>query len=485
MRQVLAIVLLTCAAARAHAGGPDRIAVVAGTGDPSATDAAVLAPVLDELGKRGYEQGTALSADIDARISRADGVLSASQVVEGQKDVDDAYQRFIDGEYPRAQSSARAALTIYDAASGQLAREPALRDLRYKALIVAARSSEINGAGEDAFALMAEAIRSFPDRAINPAQFDPSVNALYRRVKEELAKQGAGSLEVKADDPAATIFVDEQFVASGDAKLDHTPPGHYRIYVSKGANAGRVREVDVAPGAAVSVSVPWSIDGALRTTKTSVALSLDADAGTDAEVQSAVRLGHVLGAHTVVVVSVRSINGRRAIAGYSINVESQTRAFAAVQVEPVAPSPATISKLAALLAGDKGVGGAELITVEPVDRPPAGGGHPLGGKRVVALGLGAIAVGSLVGAVAFELSSRSTYDQSKVEVDDAKQNALYDSANKKYKYAQGFAVGGLVCAAAATYLWFTGVPRDESDRGVAFVPAPTPDGVGFVVSGRF
>jgi hypothetical protein len=96
-----------------------------------------------------------------------------------------------------------------------------------------------------------------------------------------------------------------------------------------------------------------------------VTFDLDKAAGADAEMQSATQLARALGAKTIIVLSVRPLQGRRAIAGYSIDVESQTRAFAGVQVEPIAPSTETLVQLAALLAGDKNVEAPGLIRTEP------------------------------------------------------------------------------------------------------------------------
>src|SRR5207244_1177310 len=134
--------------------------------------------------------------------------------------------------------------------------------------IIAARSSEVKGHVEDAFAFMAEAIRSFPDRPVASAQFDPSVSALYNRVRLELVHQGSGSLDVKVDDPAINVFVDEQFYGSGVRHLDKLPPGRHRVFVAKGPEAGRVHDIDISPGGAVSLSISWKIDGALRTSAT-------------------------------------------------------------------------------------------------------------------------------------------------------------------------------------------------------------------------
>ncbi len=487
-RAMLAAVAVLCAASSAARAEKDRVVLEMYTSERPADADAVLGPVYAELGKRGYVHGAALIDDVNASLSRDGGALSASQVIELQKQVDDAYQRFIDGDYALALTPARAALAAYASAPGQMAREPALRALRYKALIVAARSSEASDKGEDAFALMAEAIRSFPERTINPAEFAPNVAALYRRVKADLAKQGVGTLEVNVDDPAATIYVDEQLVATGTARLERLAPGTYRVFIAKAQHAGRVRDVTIATGATTTVNVTWSIDGALRTRGRSVALALDNGTGGDAELLAATQLGRALGATSVVVLSARPINGRRAIVGYSINVESQNKTFAAIQIEPIAPTPGTLVKLAALLAGDKGIAGPGLITTEPVERPIGELDRPtrgLGAKRWTSLILGGFGIAAFAGAVAFEVSSSSSYDKSKIEPDDVKQNALYESANRKYKLAQGFALSGAVLAVGAATLWFTGGYKSERRDGVSLVPTPSSGGFSVVVSGRF
>jgi hypothetical protein len=89
-----------------------------------------------------------------------------------------------------------------------------------------------------------------------------------------------------------------------------------------------------------------------------------------------------------------------------------------------------------------------------------------------------------VAAGGFELSSNSTYDQSKTEPDDAKQKSLYDSANSKYKIAQGLAVGGAVCVIGAAVLMLSH-GGGESEHGVAWAPAAVPGGAAVLVMGRF
>lgn len=249
-----AVICVLASTSRAQADG-ERIVVEAYEGERPSDAATLLAPVYNELRNRAYVLGQPLVSELNGRVSRDGGVLTASQIVDAERQVESAFQHFIDGDYARALAQAQTAIATYDAAPAQLARESALRDLRYKALLIAARSAEVQGHQQDAFALMAEVIRSFPDRPVASSQFDPKVSALYHSVKEELDRQGTCSLEVKVDDSTATVFVDEQFAGAGGAKLGPIAPGHYRIYVAKGQEPGRVHLIDCQPGGLASTSI--------------------------------------------------------------------------------------------------------------------------------------------------------------------------------------------------------------------------------------
>jgi hypothetical protein len=449
---------LLVAATGAARAGTDRIVVEAYEGERPSDAQATLAPVYAELARRGYALGPTLVSEIEAHVSHDGGVLSASQIVEAQKHAEDAYNRFIDGDYPAALTHARAALDLYATAPGQLSREPALRDQRFKALVIASRSSEVAGSGKDAFAFMAELIRSYPDRPVTSADFDPKVGALYHRVKDELARQGVGTLEVKLDDPTVNIFLDEQFVGSGSAKLGQLAPGSYRVYVTKGQDTGRVHTIDVGAGSSAFISASWQLDGALHTSGAAVTFDLDKAAGADAEMQSATQLARAIGAKTVIVLSVRPLQGRRAIAGYSIDVESQTRAFAGVQVEPIAPSAETLAQLAALLAGDKNVEAPGLIRTEPTRTSVLGNGASAAvidssdephwyDDRVAWLitAAGALAIGG--GAFA-ETRASSLDDQAAQQTSQTERSRLQDDASSYRKTGEVLLITGGVALAA-------------------------------------
>ncbi|MBK7077746.1 MAG: hypothetical protein IPH44_36160 [Myxococcales bacterium] len=78
------------------------------------------------------------------------------------------------------------------------------------------------------------------------------------------------------------------------------------------------------------------------------------------------------------------------------------------------------------------------------------------GRRKLALGGWALGAASLGGALAFELSARSAYDDAKAATTNPARQSAYDTANDRRLYA-GVALGvGVVAAAAGTLLWITG-----------------------------
>jgi hypothetical protein len=91
---------------------------------------------------------------------------------------------------------------------------------------------------------------------------------------------------------------------------------------------------------------------------------------------------------------------------------------------------------------------------------------------------------SLIAAGGFELSSRSTYDESTLEGNNDRQDALFDSANRKYQVAQGLAIAGVALAAGAAALWFTSHDEHEA-ADVAVAPVVAGDSLSFVLAGRF
>jgi hypothetical protein len=113
--------------------------------------------------------------------------------------------------------------------------------------------------------------------------------------------------------------------------------------------------------------------------------------------------------------------------------------------------------------------------------------HPR--ARLLPLALGGAALGLAGGAVGFELWARSTYDQSKREPDNAKQDSLWHSANTKRYVAEGLGVAGLACASVAVWFYLRGDQETTSAVRQAsrlFVgPMLGHDRAGLALEGRY
>ena len=83
-------------------------------------------------------------------------------------------------------------------------------------------------------------------------------------------------------------------------------------------------------------------------------------------------------------------------------------------------------------------------------------GTGMTGRRKLALGGWALGAVSHGGALAFELSARSSYDDAKAATTNPARRSAYDTANDRRLYA-GVALGvGVAAVAAGTLLWITG-----------------------------
>lgn len=111
-------------------------------------------------------------------------------------------------------------------------------------------------------------------------------------------------------------------------------------------------------------------------------------------------------------------------------------------------------------------------------------------SKVVPLVVGGAAVAVLGIALGVELSARSTYDESKLEPDDSKQESSWRSANTRRHIAQGLAGAGVACAGVAVWLYLRG-GRDEASAPVARIgrvrvePIVTGDRAGLQLLGRW
>jgi hypothetical protein len=109
-------------------------------------------------------------------------------------------------------------------------------------------------------------------------------------------------------------------------------------------------------------------------------------------------------------------------------------------------------------------------------------------SRVLPIALGAAALGLGGGALGFELWARSTYDKSKSETDNAKQDSLWKSANTRRYVAEGLGIAGVACAGVAVYLYLRGGEHEPSSaqaRRLILQPVLGSDLAGLALGGAY
>jgi len=101
---------------------------------------------------------------------------------------------------------------------------------------------------------------------------------------------------------------------------------------------------------------------------------------------------------------------------------------------------------------------------------------------VVPIVVGGSAVVLGLGAVLFDLSGNSTYDQAKASTNQAQRDAFESSANHKRFIAEGFGVAALGAAGAALYLYFS---TSGQPRATALAPMASTHGGGLALIGHW
>jgi hypothetical protein len=113
--------------------------------------------------------------------------------------------------------------------------------------------------------------------------------------------------------------------------------------------------------------------------------------------------------------------------------------------------------------------------------------HPR--SKAVSVVFGSAALAFIGGAVGFDLWGDSTYDQSKHELLDAKQQSLWHSANTKRYAAEALGAAGIACAGAAVWFYLRYDNREahttmQANR-LMIEPILTGDRAGLALEGRY
>jgi len=437
-----------------------------------------MAPVLAELASKGFVTGKPLAARLDSEVSLPGDSLNAAAIADAERLIDHGYGAFLKGQFDIAVDELGRALDALRAMPATVARHQSLRDPAIRAHLGLALAHLRLGHAESATATMAEFVRSFPDREISRAQYGPEPAELLRKVRGELDQRGRGALSIEVDDPTAVIFLNERYLAVGQASASDLYAGRYRVYVQRGVTPGRVHLVDVVPGSEQKLPVRWRLDAAL-TTRGWVGLGLDGEAARAGEAELASDLGVALGASQVVVLSVQTIDKRRMLSGRVLDPGSgKSSRSAALALEPAPPGRDKLAGLGRYLAGGKLPDGALVVGDSPaapddddargLPPPPAPAQRRARPYRVwkwLALGSGVLTAGA--GVTLLVLDGRRSCD-------GAGCSDEYDTA------ALGWTAAGVGAALVGV-----GVVLFVKDRERQVTVTPTPGGVALGYRAKF
>ena len=483
-RRVAAIAALALAAAPAPAAaapGSEPIVLEAHAGPRPADADRLLAPVLSELRRNGFAGPKVAAERIDDVLSRSGRAAGDEQVADALRAVEAGYKKFLSGDFDAAIQEIDRGLAVLRASPAALVgKNDDRRAVVMRGLVGRALAHKRRGRPTQATEAMKELVRSFPQSEVSYKDYGPETREFFDAVRQDLAREGKGSIAVDLDDDRTVVFVNEHYVNAGDARIRDLYPGTYRLFLQQGNRYGRVHDVVVEAGTTTSVSLSWQLDAVLHTDGAAALLFDDEAARRDLEARFAIRVARSLGAPSVVVLGIRENRGRRSVVGAFYAADSmRPLRSGAVAVEPVVPGVDRFEALARLLAGedeaaalvsplaDDGARRAPVASASRDDRD--GGDRPFKVWKWVTLGAG---LGALAGG--------------------ATLIALDNAGGARDRYERDTSTAGIVTASAGALLTGVGIYfffRDSSDReesgpeGASLVPLDR--GAALVVSGRF
>ncbi|MEZ4361144.1 MAG: hypothetical protein R3B48_13245 [Kofleriaceae bacterium] len=483
----------------ARAGG---VAVESTAGARDATAAAVLTPIFEELRRTGYASGYDVIGAALAKGGSRPSQLRAGLPADYVERVDQAYGLWITGKFKEgiaaltllvAQAHRSPASVVSNATFG-----PAL----FKAQVGLAMCHHRLGNDPDAWAIMAELVRSFEQIEVSKGQFGAEAYGLYQQVKREAREKATGGLSVRSTDATAAIYVNERFAQVGEYARADLIPGTYRVMAQLGPAFGRSYEVEVKAGARVELTVDPQFESALVATDEWTGLSFpDRGDREQREVELAAKLGTAMGQLGVVVVGIDVIKERNVAYGALVNASTGKEIRRASVVIDTVPPPSRLHALARFLVGEptsleglevhkvvprKAGGAAAAVATREASVPSRWTRRRKLAAGVAALGLGVVGGGVVLGVQArgFEDDARELCPDPDAPCSDSeKANALTERADRRSLYANVAYGVGAAAVVGAVVLWFTGAP--EASGATALAPRLAPGFAGIDLMGRF
>lgn len=322
--------------------------------------------------------------------------------------VDDGQEAFLRHDFGVCIKTLDRAVTDLAARDAFLGRDRRARLALERARLVLAHAYLRTGRPRDAAVVMAEVVRAVPGREPSPRSYSPDVVAFHRKVRADLDGQPRGMLKVQTRPEGAHVFIGGEYIGRSPVRVPDVFPGRYRIVAQTGDRPGRVQEVPVASGEQEFV-LDLELDSALTRDAQPALAYPDGDIRSRLKIGHATALGRALGAREVILVGVGFQQGRPALMGTVVAVDSARTVRAGfVTLEPAAPDRATLESFGRFLrVGAPGPG--VVVQVGSAVRPwegPAPGRSALRWLRWVGLGVG-VALAATGGALLW-LDGRGT-----------------------------------------------------------------------------
>ena len=95
-----------------------------------------------------------------------------------------------------------------------------------------------------------------PVRELDAVHYPPKVVAMFDDVRREVRAVPMGSIQVKTDDPLATVHIDGRFQGVGSQRISDLPAGNHHVLVMGVSGHRSYAAVEVQPGKKIQFSAP-------------------------------------------------------------------------------------------------------------------------------------------------------------------------------------------------------------------------------------
>jgi hypothetical protein len=444
---------------------------------PKATE--VLAPLVGELTSRGFEFGEHLGVTFETRESKPGGTLDAKAIAAVKKLVTDGFEAWLNGDFTTAREKLGSAISTLNTNPAAIVKAQELRKVMERAIVGYALASLRLQKRDEAERAMADLLRSFPDTDFSRITYGPEALDLYVKVKEELDKQGRGSLFVDCDSPNAVVFINERYEAVGNVAKQGLWPGTYRIVAQYGTETGRVHMVEVEPNGETTLKIERVYDTALVSAGwTGFQFHSPSEQRSSIE-PYALRVASALSASDVVVVGIVDTPTGPAVVGARWSVATGFERSGSVFFAPGEQGKKQLRALGRFLAGDAA---EEGVRVNPANLAPLEVDAPANPRGPFRFGAWKWAtVGSAAAAIAGGFYMISI-DGNGVDCPPSDKPTLCAYQYDTLKPGIGLVAGGVLLGGLATWMFL----HDHHQSHPTLIGfAPISDGAGVWVMGEF